>query len=139
MTEEKECPTAQEEPEEQAEQKKSHPSSSRRRRGRVRARMAGKLRFRNEKEKVRIKAEIRKEPEAMEVKAMWISALRDTSYSICPNCNLTMEREGQHYCDRCGQKLAWNLYRKGKLEYHYWRPGNQGCEISNKLKLNTRD
>ena len=31
-------------------------------------------------------------------------------FPVCPNCGITMEREYQSFCDRCGQKLAWNLY-----------------------------
>ena len=31
-------------------------------------------------------------------------------YPVCPNCHCTFEREYQRYCDRCGQKLAWNLF-----------------------------
>ena len=37
-----------------------------------------------------------------------------TDYCICPNCNVTMEREYIHYCSRCGQKLKW---RMGKIKY----------------------
>ena len=37
---------------------------------------------------------------------------RDTSYYICPRCNITMEREFMAYCDRCGQCLSWKNYRK---------------------------
>ena len=36
---------------------------------------------------------------------------RDTSYYICPKCNMTMEREFMAYCDRCGQCLGWRNYR----------------------------
>jgi hypothetical protein len=32
------------------------------------------------------------------------------SYPVCPQCTCTMDRAFQSYCDRCGQKLAWNLY-----------------------------
>ena len=28
-------------------------------------------------------------------------------YPVCPQCNLTLEREYQTYCDRCGQRLLW--------------------------------
>ena len=33
-----------------------------------------------------------------------------TVYPICPQCNSTMERDYQKYCDRCGQALDWNHY-----------------------------
>ena len=34
----------------------------------------------------------------------------DSVYSVCPRCCLTLEREYQIYCDRCGQRLGWELY-----------------------------
>lgn len=45
------------------------------------------------------------------------SYLRDPNviydiYPVCPRCKETFEREYQQYCDRCGQKLAWNKYGK---------------------------
>ena len=27
--------------------------------------------------------------------------------SVCPRCHLTLDREYQSYCDRCGQALDW--------------------------------
>lgn len=38
-----------------------------------------------------------------------------TGYCVCPACNCTFEREYQAYCDRCGQKLAWNLFNQNKV------------------------
>lgn len=35
-----------------------------------------------------------------------------TTYYICPRCSITMEREFVAYCDRCGQCLGWEHYRK---------------------------
>lgn len=32
-------------------------------------------------------------------------------YPVCPRCDTTMEREYQHFCDRCGQCIGWNTYR----------------------------
>jgi len=32
------------------------------------------------------------------------------SYPICPRCNLSMCREYVLFCDRCGQKLDWQMY-----------------------------
>ena len=32
------------------------------------------------------------------------------SYPVCPHCHITMEREYQNYCDRCGQRLDWCNY-----------------------------
>lgn len=34
---------------------------------------------------------------------------------VCPNCTITLEREYQSYCDRCGQKLAWHKYHRGNV------------------------
>ena len=35
-----------------------------------------------------------------------------TSYPVCPRCGVTMEREYQHYCDRCGQCLDWSNFEQ---------------------------
>lgn len=32
------------------------------------------------------------------------------SYPICPRCKITLEREYQSFCDRCGQALSWKKY-----------------------------
>ncbi len=29
-------------------------------------------------------------------------------YPVCPGCQITLEREYQNYCDRCGQRLDWS-------------------------------
>lgn len=29
------------------------------------------------------------------------------SYPVCPWCGITLEREYQRFCDRCGQRLDW--------------------------------
>ena len=31
-------------------------------------------------------------------------------YPVCPRCGVTMEREYQHFCDRCGQQLDWSAF-----------------------------
>ena len=31
-------------------------------------------------------------------------------YPVCPYCKLTLDREYQHFCDRCGQELDWKNY-----------------------------
>lgn len=36
-------------------------------------------------------------------------------YAICPRCNITLEREYQKFCDRCGQKLNWYSYDKATV------------------------
>lgn len=35
-----------------------------------------------------------------------------TSYPVCPRCYISMEREYMAFCDRCGQKLAWDRLSK---------------------------
>ncbi len=32
------------------------------------------------------------------------------NYSVCPNCNLPVEREYQNFCENCGQRLSWRKY-----------------------------
>ena len=33
-----------------------------------------------------------------------------TAYPVCPRCKVTLEREYQSFCDRCGQRLDWDQY-----------------------------
>lgn len=35
-----------------------------------------------------------------------------TSFPVCPQCGITLEREYQAYCDRCGQCLSWKAFSK---------------------------
>ena len=37
-----------------------------------------------------------------------------SEYFLCPRCDITMEREYQSYCDRCGQRLGWRSIDKAK-------------------------
>ncbi len=37
------------------------------------------------------------------------------TYPVCPRCGITLEREYQSYCDRCGQRLGWRSLRKAKI------------------------
>ena len=39
------------------------------------------------------------------------------AYPLCPNCKITLEREYQNYCDRCGQALDWKQYRRAIVSY----------------------
>ena len=32
------------------------------------------------------------------------------SYPICPRCDVSFDGEYTSFCDRCGQRLAWDLY-----------------------------
>ena len=45
-------------------------------------------------------------------------AFGDDIYYYCPRCQRTLDREFLAYCDRCGQCLNWNEYRKAKRTYH---------------------
>ena len=38
-----------------------------------------------------------------------------TSYPICPRCAMSLEREYMVFCDRCGQKLNWDLLEYAKI------------------------
>lgn len=31
-------------------------------------------------------------------------------YPICPGCQQTIDREYMRFCDRCGQRLVWEMY-----------------------------
>lgn len=35
---------------------------------------------------------------------------QSTSYPVCPRCNISVEREYMAFCDRCGQRLAWDRF-----------------------------
>lgn len=37
------------------------------------------------------------------------------SFPICPKCHITLEREYQSYCDRCGQCLDWNAFAQAEI------------------------
>lgn len=50
-------------------------------------------------------------PPAVEVEE--VRKFTTTSYPVCPCCGITLEREYQLHCDRCGQALAWNVYCSG--------------------------
>jgi len=34
------------------------------------------------------------------------------TFPVCPQCGITMEREYQSFCDRCGQRLDWKDFSK---------------------------
>ncbi len=38
-----------------------------------------------------------------------------TGYPICPRCQLTLAREYQSYCDRCGQALDWDHFQDAHI------------------------
>lgn len=42
------------------------------------------------------------------------------SYALCPRCKITLEREYQKFCDRCGQRLDWSKYDEAEIRYIGW-------------------
>ena len=38
-----------------------------------------------------------------------------SGFPICPNCSITLEREYQNFCDRCGQRLDWRRYSSASI------------------------
>lgn len=32
------------------------------------------------------------------------------AYPVCPRCAATVDREYMRFCDRCGQRLAWEYF-----------------------------
>lgn len=38
-----------------------------------------------------------------------------TGFPVCPQCDKTMEREYQPYCDRCGQCLCWKNFSSATI------------------------
>lgn len=32
------------------------------------------------------------------------------TFPVCPRCQISLEREYQAYCDRCGQALDWDSF-----------------------------
>lgn len=48
--------------------------------------------------------------------------LSDGDYYLCPRCTVSLDRDFQAYCDRCGQRLDWSDYTKSQIVYpmvHY--------------------
>ena len=46
----------------------------------------------------------------------------DGSYPICPRCNCTIDREYMRFCDRCGQRLGWEMFAFAKPVYAPRKP-----------------
>lgn len=59
---------------------------------------------------------------AMEVTMLRIYRVHYSEYSICPRCEIPIEREFVNYCSNCGQKLSWESYLKGDIETEYCPP-----------------
>jgi len=49
------------------------------------------------------------------------------TYPICPACRITLEREYQRYCDRCGQCLNWNRFDKAVIIQ--WTKGYKNAQV----------
>lgn len=53
--------------------------------------------------------------------AMAVTQIRlfpmDGAYPVCPRCQISLDREYQHFCDHCGQRLGWKGYRKAQIIY----------------------
>ena len=43
---------------------------------------------------------------------------RTIGYPVCPRCGISMEREYQCFCDRCGQQLDWGSFKDASLILH---------------------
>ena len=42
-----------------------------------------------------------------------VHLFRDRSaFPVCPRCHVTLDREYQSYCDRCGQALDWRAFAR---------------------------
>lgn len=39
----------------------------------------------------------------------------DGAYPVCPQCGISMEREHQSFCSRCGQRLDWKNYKRAQI------------------------
>ena len=44
-----------------------------------------------------------------------VIACANTTYPICPRCAVSLEREYMSFCDRCGQKLNWDMFEHAKV------------------------
>lgn len=43
----------------------------------------------------------------------WLCGI--VSFPVCPRCRVTLEREYQAFCDRCGQCLSWKNFSKATV------------------------
>ena len=37
------------------------------------------------------------------------------AFPVCPRCQISLEREYQAYCDRCGQALDWGFFEQATV------------------------
>lgn len=50
-----------------------------------------------------------------------VIACANTTFPICPRCAVSLEREYMSFCDRCGQKLNWDLFEYAKVIHPVYR------------------
>jgi len=41
--------------------------------------------------------------------------LNGDAFPVCPRCRITLEREYQRFCDRCGQHLDWDNFDDAEI------------------------
>lgn len=66
----------------------------------------------------------------MEVTTLRIYRVHYSEYSICPRCEIPIEREFVNYCSNCGQRLSWELFLQGDIETEYYPQLFQNEEFS---------
>ena len=79
----------------------------------------------------------------MLVRKLMIFSHREGEYGyyVCPQCQITVEREFIKYFDRCGQHLDWSRYEQAKIIYPGLKPrGAKATRLSpmDKLQLKFR-
>lgn len=53
---------------------------------------------------------------------------RGYCYPVCPSCRSSLDREYMAFCDRCGQRLAWEEYADENEESGDITPGFKKME-----------
>ena len=53
---------------------------------------------------------------------------RGHCYPVCPSCRSSLDREYMAFCDRCGQRLAWEEYADENEESGDFDPGFKKME-----------
>lgn len=54
---------------------------------------------------------------------------RDDCYPVCPRCHNSFDREYTQFCDRCGQRLSWELFQFATIQKigKEWNEPLQSC------------
>ena len=55
----------------------------------------------------------RKPAPVTQVRMFW----HDGRYPVWPRCGISLDREYQSFCDRCGQRLDWKHYKEAQIIY----------------------